>query len=339
MTDELTLEQLKEKVRVLAGAVADLENRRQFFEVLLRSLPGIFYVFDEKLQVFLWNKNVEEVTGYTEAEISKVNLLSLFTGPDRDTIRKSIRRVFERGEHVTEADILTKDGRRIPYFFTGMSTVIGEKSYLVGVGLDLTHRKAVEGALKESEALYRIFADRMTEGVLLFCGKKILFVNRALVEMCGYEDSPRFMDNEPLDLVTEGFAMYFREMYEALEAGLCQERFFQARWVARGGREFWAEGRANHITWMGRPSILVTCRDITEAKLKEISMQEEAEQLRRENVSLRSSIKDRYRFGDIIGKSPAMQKVYELILNAAATSANVIVYGESGTGKELVARA
>jgi transcriptional regulator with PAS, ATPase and Fis domain len=61
--------------------------------------------------------------------------------------------------------------------------------------------------------------------------------------------------------------------------------------------------------------------------------------LRKENIRLRSNIKDRYRFGEIIGKSPAMQEVYELILKASATNANVIVYGESGTGKELVAHA
>jgi transcriptional regulator with PAS, ATPase and Fis domain len=73
--------------------------------------------------------------------------------------------------------------------------------------------------------------------------------------------------------------------------------------------------------------------------MKEISMQEETAYLRRENVTLRSSIKDRYRFGNIIGKSAAIQEVYERSLNAAATNASVIIYGESGTGKELVAKA
>lgn len=51
------------------------------------------------------------------------------------------------------------------------------------------------------------------------------------------------------------------------------------------------------------------------------------------------SIKEPNKFKDIIGQSQAMQKVYDFILQAAATDAGVILYGESGTGKELVARA
>ena len=61
--------------------------------------------------------------------------------------------------------------------------------------------------------------------------------------------------------------------------------------------------------------------------------------LHEENVRLKANIKERYRFGKIIGKSPVMQRIYELILKAAASDAGVIVYGESGTGKELVAEA
>lgn len=43
-------------------------------------------------------------------------------------------------------------------------------------------------------------------------------------------------------------------------------------------------------------------------------------------------------FGKLIGKSPAMQKVYTLIEQVAASSASVLITGESGTGKEMVAR-
>ena len=79
--------------------------------------------------------------------------------------------------------------------------------------------------------------------------------------------------------------------------------------------------------------------DITERKQAELDLEEREEYLRKENVRLRASLSDRYKFGDIIGKSEPMQEVYETIINAAATDASVIIYGESGTGKELVAHA
>lgn len=79
--------------------------------------------------------------------------------------------------------------------------------------------------------------------------------------------------------------------------------------------------------------------DITERKQAQLVMEEREEYLRKENVRLRATLTDRYKFGDIIGKSSVMQEVYETIINAAASDAAVIVYGESGTGKELIASA
>jgi len=61
--------------------------------------------------------------------------------------------------------------------------------------------------------------------------------------------------------------------------------------------------------------------------------------LTRENRQLRSELQVRHRDRSIIGSSPAMQRVFELVSQVARTKANVLVTGESGTGKEMVARA
>ncbi|MEW6659580.1 MAG: sigma 54-interacting transcriptional regulator [Thermodesulfobacteriota bacterium] len=54
---------------------------------------------------------------------------------------------------------------------------------------------------------------------------------------------------------------------------------------------------------------------------------------------LRREIRRQYRLGDIISRSPLMQKIFELLPQIAATDSTVLIQGESGTGKELVARA
>ena len=55
--------------------------------------------------------------------------------------------------------------------------------------------------------------------------------------------------------------------------------------------------------------------------------------------ALRGALKDRYKLGNIIGSSAAMQQVFSLVERVAAADVPVLILGESGTGKELVARA
>ena len=61
--------------------------------------------------------------------------------------------------------------------------------------------------------------------------------------------------------------------------------------------------------------------------------------LRDENLRLRSELDRKFSFSNIIGRSRAMEKVFDLIRAAAPTRSTILIEGESGTGKELVARA
>ncbi len=318
----------------------DFQQRNTFFEMLIKSLPGIFYVIDDKFNLLMWNKNAERVTGYTYEDIEQRGIFDVFDSSELPMVKEVIDHAFREGEGSVEAVIHAKDGHEIPCLFTGVSAEIDDTLYLLGIGLDISKRKEAEAGLRESETLYRIFAQWMTEGVALLHGSRILFANKAFAAMLGHVDPNGLLDREIMDFIHSDFEIYFHDLITSVEEGQSSERYFQARWVNSRKEEIWVEGRGIFIRWKTSPAVLMTVRDITEAKLKEITMQEEAAYLRRENITLRTSIiKDRYRLGNIIGKSPAMQEVYELILNSSATNASVIVYGESGTGKELVAQA
>jgi transcriptional regulator with GAF, ATPase, and Fis domain len=70
---------------------------------------------------------------------------------------------------------------------------------------------------------------------------------------------------------------------------------------------------------------------------------EELDQLRKrleqDNAYLHEQVREELAFGDIIGRSPALQEVLEQVDMVAGTDAAVLITGESGTGKELAARA
>jgi DNA-binding NtrC family response regulator len=65
----------------------------------------------------------------------------------------------------------------------------------------------------------------------------------------------------------------------------------------------------------------------------------ERRDLRREVTRLRNEISPASRFGELVGESPAMREVYDLVRRVAGSAASVLVTGESGTGKEVIARA
>jgi two-component system NtrC family response regulator len=65
----------------------------------------------------------------------------------------------------------------------------------------------------------------------------------------------------------------------------------------------------------------------------------ENSRLARENRRLSEALLDRYKFGNIIGKSKSMLKIYDLIAKVAQSRASVLITGPSGTGKELIAKA
>ena len=65
----------------------------------------------------------------------------------------------------------------------------------------------------------------------------------------------------------------------------------------------------------------------------------EQRRLRRENLRLKNSLRERYSYRNIIGKSAAMQQTFELIAQVAPRRSTILIQGESGTGKELAAKA
>jgi two-component system response regulator PilR (NtrC family) len=89
---------------------------------------------------------------------------------------------------------------------------------------------------------------------------------------------------------------------------------------------------------LGACDYLIKPFDVDELKMK-VREKLETRHLRQENLILKRSLNQPHAMTGIIGRSPAMLAVFELIESVAKTTSTVLVTGESGTGKELVARA
>lgn len=145
------------------GIVADITERKQaelqiteakgFSEIIINSLPGIFYMYDIHGKFNFWNKNFETVTGYTSEEIKSLHPLDLFEGEEKELLLQRIELVFEQGSAEVEANLVTKDGTKIPFYFNGRKVNYGGEVKLVGMGIDITQRKIAEETLQKSEEM------------------------------------------------------------------------------------------------------------------------------------------------------------------------------------------
>jgi DNA-binding NtrC family response regulator len=86
----------------------------------------------------------------------------------------------------------------------------------------------------------------------------------------------------------------------------------------------------------GASDYLVKPVDFTRVKLV-LAKVSQTRELKEQIGNLRGELRKLGRFGPLIGASPAMQRVYDLVARVATTDATVLLTGETGTGKELVA--
>ena len=127
-----------------------IAKERTLSDNIINSLPGIFYMFDDLGKLVRWNRKFEKVAGYSPEELLGMQPTDFFSQEHKSYIALRVLSVFSEGEAFAEAPFLTKEGDRIPYFFTGRLTVIDGKQHLLGVGVDITERLRVE---EEKDAL------------------------------------------------------------------------------------------------------------------------------------------------------------------------------------------
>jgi len=194
-----------------------------------------------------------------------------------------------------------------------------------------------EVRLRASEERYRVICEKSSDGIAILQGGRTVFVNPALAGVLR-TSADALLGSQ----VMSRFPEYYREKFvtnlQLIDQGKPVESFETLSLVA-DGQEIWTEWYLSPVEWEGKRACLATVREITAAKARETVVETETEQLRVSYGRLRASLKEHYRFGDMVGKSPVMQAVYELILSASRSDAHVVIEGESGTGKELAARA
>jgi PAS domain S-box-containing protein len=171
-------------------AEAAIERERSFSSALLDSLPGLFYSYDANLQLLRRNDNLAIATGYTSDEVARMHPLDFFDAEDGKRVVEAMRTVFAEGSVELEADLVAKDGTRHPYYFTAQRKHVAGQVCLIGVGWDITDRRAAAAAVATSEARLALIFDTVADVIFLLKvepdgGFRFEAVNPAFLKVTG----------------------------------------------------------------------------------------------------------------------------------------------------------
>ena len=136
------------------GSITDITERKQaeerltqerdLSEAILNNMPGLFYLITEKGRFLRWNRQFETVSGYSGEEIARMHPLDIFPAEHKGLVAEQILQVFKTGRGKVEANLLTKQGEQLPFYFTGGTVIVDGQPCLAGTGIDITERKRAE---------------------------------------------------------------------------------------------------------------------------------------------------------------------------------------------------
>ena len=138
-------------------------KEKNLSDSIINSLPGIFYLYDDTGRFIRWNKNFETISGYSGAEISTMQPLDFFDVPEKDLLQQKVEEVFRTGKADVEAFFFTKSKNKIPFYFNGWKLQYENQTCLIGVGIDISEKRAAEKLLLQSYDDIRRLASHLTQ--------------------------------------------------------------------------------------------------------------------------------------------------------------------------------
>src|SRR6266849_1245768 len=263
---------------------------------------------------------------------SLAEYMALVHPEDREFVAHEIQKMLadHHGFDFTKR-IVRPDGTIRHVRCVGVPSTDGEG--FVGTGIDVTEQEELTAALRKSETELRQILDLAPQIIgVLGPRRERLYANRValayygvtleewLQRSFGPEVHPDDFDRVKalVDRSVATPAAYELEM--RLRKGDGTYRWFLVRYNPL------RDDQGQLIRWY------LACTDIDDRKRSE-------DRMRNETIALREDLDRASMFEEIVGSSPALQRVLAQVAKVAQTDATVLILGETGTGKELVARA
>jgi len=141
----------------LLAILRDITERKRIVQQMLRekamsdsiinSLPGVFLLREFQGKNLRWNKQFEEISGYSAPEIPDLDVYRFYEEDEQVNVRQRVQNMLTTGRSSAEVRIVKKSGDRIPFLLTAIVIELEGKTCVMVMGFDISERKKAEEEL------------------------------------------------------------------------------------------------------------------------------------------------------------------------------------------------
>ncbi len=264
-TDDVTEQREAEK------SIRDSEDR---YRTLAEASPDMIFmcapngdiIYTNTLGAQQWNLRPDQVAGKKQEELFPPEIATRHTAAIRRVCETKQPLFSEVTEMLQESKVWIET-RLVP-ILNGK----GEATAVLGVSRDITHRRQMEDAVRESEANFRALAENALDGIIIMTGAeaRLVYANKAAVGMSTYSEEEllklTLWDIVLPELREDGWATFQRR----LAGDILVPTRYETRAIRKDGSQFPVDVSIAKTIWRGRPAVMAIARDISlQKKLEE----------------------------------------------------------------------
>ncbi|HPS21018.1 MAG TPA: PAS domain S-box protein [Candidatus Omnitrophota bacterium] len=260
------------------------QNRRTLthLDFLTRYANDIIILLDENFNFIEVNERVVDVYGYTRQELIGMNAIRL-RAPEARTSFKEQTAIAPSGRNLFETIHQHKNGRQFPVEISLRVFESGGKKYYQAIIRDISERKKIEKALRESELKYRTLFETAREAIVILKEGRCVDCNTGALEMYGYSSkdvvgTDIFKFAPPVQPDGRDSREKGLDLIRKAIAG--EPQFFEWENIRGNGTQFTAEINMTRVEIEGETLVLAVARDIAERKRTEAILRQSEERLR-----------------------------------------------------------
>ena len=313
------------------------ENLELFFDMVENARDGINITQNGDFKYV--NKAFCDMLGYTREELCCTIASDLLPEREKDRmIKQHYDRMQGYGKYgIDHTTLVHKNGTEVAIEFNVTPiTYEGENASFISIR-DITERKRMQEELELSEQKYRNLVENAHDGIIITQFGKFKFVNKAFCNIVEYTQE-ELIESNFLDIVADEDKERLTEYHRMRMAGEKHHMIYEAKGIAKSGREVYFEINTSYIDYNGHPATFIILRDHTEHKALEETLKTSEKKYRRlfEAESDAIFLIDK-ETGQILDANPAATQIYGYTHEEFLTLRNVDISAEPEKTKESTA--